>query len=144
MISADLARRLRDHGLEWVPQDGDRFMIPDRGMEDRVFSIAQMTVEVQNVPGGRQIAFNGAVEWALDSIMKQDVVWLPSEGQLRDRLGLAFQALDREGYSYRCRVSVGGEEKDYEASDPADAYGLALLDLLAQPELMLRVITDDL
>ena len=144
MISVDLARRLRDQGLEWVPQDGDRFMIPDRGMEDRVFSISQMTVEVQNLPGGRQISFNGAVEWALDSIMKREVVWLPSEAQLRDRLGLAFQSLEREGASYRCRVSIDGEEKDYVAANPADAYGQALLDLLSHPELMLRVITDDL
>jgi hypothetical protein len=144
MISTDLARRLKDRGLEWIPQDGDRFMIPDRGMDDRIFSVSEMTVEVQNLPGGRQISFNGVVEWALDSIMKSEVVWLPSEAQLRDRLGLAFQTLERTGDRYRCRVDFGGEEREYVATPPADAYGLALLDLLSQPDVMLRVITDEL
>jgi hypothetical protein len=140
MISVELARRLRDAGLEWVPQEGDRFMIPDRGLEDEVFSISDMTIDVDDAPGGRQISFNGAVEWALDSIMKKEVVWLPSEGQLRDRLGLAFQSLERHDDRYVCRVKKGVEQRRYDASNPADAYGLALLDLVAEPELMLRMM----
>ena len=144
MISVEVARRLRDAGLEWVPRDGDRFMIPDRGLEDRVFSISDMTIDVEDVPGGLQISFNGAVEWALDSIMKREVIWLPSEAQLRDRLGLAFHSLERDGYVYRCKVKVGDKSRSYEATDPADAYGLALLDLIEQPEVLLRVITDEM
>ena len=42
MISLDLARQLRDSGMGWMPPDGDRFVIPDRGIEDRVFSICEM------------------------------------------------------------------------------------------------------
>lgn len=144
MISVEVARRLRDAGLEWVPQDGDRFMIPDRGLEGRVFSISDMTIDVEDVPGGLQISFNGAVEWALDSIMKREVIWLASEAQLRDRLGLAFHSLERDDELYRCKVKVGDERRSYEATDPADAYGLALLDLIEEPEVLLRVITDEM
>jgi hypothetical protein len=140
MITMDLARRLRDAGLEWVPQEGDRFVIPDRGLEDEVFSISDMTIDVIDAPGGRQISFNGTVEWALDSVMKREVVWLPSEAQLRDRLGLAFQSLERHEDRYVCRVKTGGEQRSYDSPNPADAYGLALLDLLAEPEVMLRMM----
>ena len=143
MISIDLASRLHVAGLEWLPKEGDRFVIPDRGLEERVFSISEMTVDVRDVPTGRLISFNGAVEWALDSIMERDVIWLPSEAQLRDRLGLAFRSLDLHEGSYRCRVQIGGESRSYHAGDPADAYGMALLDLLEQPESHLRLMLGD-
>lgn len=143
MISPQLARRLRDAGLEWVPRDGDRFMIPDRGLDDQAFSISEMTVDVMDAAGGRQIAFNGAVEWALDSIMLSEVVWLPSETQLRDRLGSAFRSLTRVDEGHRCSVEVGGRPLHFEAADPADAYSLALLHLLEDPESLLRVIVDE-
>lgn len=68
MISIELARRLRDAGLRWQPDDGDRFVIPDRNLDNRVFSISEMTVDVRGVPGGPLITFNGTVEWALDSV----------------------------------------------------------------------------
>lgn len=144
MISVDLATRLRDAGLAWLPADGDRFMIPYEGLEDHVFSISDMTVGVGDVPGGRQISFNGAVEWALDSIMERDVVWLPSEAQLRDRLGSAFQSLTRHGNRYRCTVRVDDEVRAHEADAPADAYGLALLDLLDEGTSFLRSLTGEL
>jgi hypothetical protein len=140
MISLDLARQLDDAGLEWMPRDGDRFVIPDRGLDDRVFSISEMTVDVQDVPGGRLIAFNGDVEWALDSIMEREVIWLPSEAQLRDRLGLAFQFLEHREGSYRCTVQFGEKSRSYDSADPADAYGMALLDLLRQPEVLLGLM----
>lgn len=143
MISIDLARRLRDTGLEWLPQEGDRFMIPDRDLEDHVFTVSEMTIDVHKLADGRRISFNGAVEWALDSIMKREVVWLPAEAQLRDRLGATFRALHRSGGGYRCDVEVNGEAKSYQAANPADAYGQALLDLLADPELMLRSMVEE-
>jgi hypothetical protein len=142
MISIELARQLRDAGLEWLPTEGDRFMIPDRDLEDHVFSIAEMTVEVRRLAQGKRIMFNGAVEWALDSIMQTEVVWLPAEAQLRDRLGLAFQALRRNGETFACEVVVNGERLTFTADQPATAYGLALLDLLAEPDAMLRMLVD--
>jgi hypothetical protein len=141
MISIELARRLRDAGLPWTPADGDRFFIPDRDLEGHTFSISQMTIDVRDVPGGQQIAFNGAVEWALDAIMQREVVWLPSEAQLRDRLSDAFERLERRGDVYRCRAA----DKDFVAATAAEAYGLALLDLLQRsPEVHPRLELDDL
>jgi len=127
VISVDLARRLEASGLQWAPAEGDRFFIPDRNLDDEVFAIADMTVGVRRVQGGMQIAFNGAVEWALDAIMQHEVVWLPSEWQLRDRLGARFVALRRIDYGYRCDAVVGDAESSFEALEAAEAYGLALL-----------------
>lgn len=143
MISVELARTLRDAGLEWLPAEGDRFMIPDRDLEDHVFSISEMTVEVRRLAHGKRIFFNGAVEWALDSITQREVIWLPSEAQLRNRLGRAFDALRRSDDGFRCDVTVDGETRTYEANDPADAYALALLELLENPDAMLRTIVDE-
>lgn len=143
VISIALARRLRDAGLEWLPSEGDRFMIPDRDLEDHVFSISEMTIEVRQLAHGERIMFNGSVEWALDSIMQREVIWLPSEAQLRDRLGRAFESLGRTETGYRCTVDIEGHSRPYDAADPADAYGLALLDLLEDQEVMLRLIVDD-
>ncbi|MGA9595320.1 MAG: pilus assembly protein CpaE [Acidimicrobiia bacterium] len=143
MISIELARKLRDAGLEWLPTEGDRFMIPDRDLEDHVFSISEMTIEVRRLAEGRRIMFNGSVEWALDSILQHEVIWLPSEAQLRDRLGRAFDNLQRTADGYRCEVIVDARRKTYYATDPAEAYGRALLDLLEDPDTMLRLIVED-
>ena len=123
MISIDLARRLRDAGLTWQPANGDRFFIPDRDLDAHTFAISDMSVEVRSVPGGREIAFNGAVEWALDAIRKDEVVWLPSEYQLRTRLGERFRSLERIPDGYRCVTGDGG----FDAVSASDAYALAVL-----------------
>lgn len=143
VISLHLARRLRDAGLEWLPAEGDRFIVPDRDLDEYVFSVSEMTIEARRVSEGVRISFNGAVEWALDSIMQREVIWLPSEAQLRNRLGRAFDALRRSDDGFRCQVTVDGETKAYHAKDPADAYALALLDLLEDPEAMLRMIIEE-
>lgn len=142
MISKELARQLLDAGLEWVPAEGDRFWIPDRDLEEHIFSISEMVVEVRRIAQKRRIMFNGAVEWALDSIVQTEATWLPSEAQLRDRLGRAFDSLSRSDNGFMCKVNVEGDRREYEAADPADAYALALLDLLADPDAMLRMIVD--
>lgn len=143
MISVELARRLRDSGLAWIPAEGDRFVIPDRGLEDQIFSISEMTIDVKDMPGGRQIAFNGTVEWALDSIREHEVVWLPSETQLRDRLGETFVSLTRTEDGYRCTIRLDDETADYESEQPADAYGLALLDLISDTNTYLRLLVGE-
>ena len=54
MISVDLARSLRDAGLRWSPAAGDRFVVADRNMDDEVFVLSDMTVEVRtSSPPGR-------------------------------------------------------------------------------------------
>jgi hypothetical protein len=115
-------------------------MIPDRDLEDRVFSISEMTIDTRQEVGGRVILFNGTVEWALDSIMEREVIWLPTETQLRDRLGDAFQSLQRTETGYRCTIGIGGETRTYLSAVPADAYGMALLEILRQPEELMRLM----
>ena len=127
MISLDLARRLKEAGLPWTPRDGDRFFIPDRDLDDRTFAISEMVVTLRTVPDGRQIAFNGAVEWALDAIMQREVIWLPSEPQLRRLLGPAFVGLMLTDDGYRCDARLGGTVRGFVAERAADAYGLAVL-----------------
>jgi hypothetical protein len=95
-------------------------------------------------PGGRQIRFNGAVEWALDAIQQKEVVWLPSESQLRDRLGASFRSLTADEEGYVCAVSFDGELNTYRADTPEDAYGLALLDLLREPDRHMSTILGEI
>jgi hypothetical protein len=130
MISIELARKLRDAGLRWTPASGDQFVIPDRDLDGQVFAISEMTIDTRSSPSGRLIAFNGTVEWALDSILQREVIWLPSEGQLRELLGRQFLALERDGDLLRCVVDLGGNRIEYRDANAADAYGRAVLHLL--------------
>lgn len=127
MISVKLARRLRGAGLGWDPSDGDRFVIPDRNLDGRVFTISEMVVDVRSGPAGRFIAFNGTVEWALDAIMQREVVWLPSEEQLRNLLGEHFVSLAAVSEGFECAIDLEGERVVSTERTAADAYGMALL-----------------
>ena len=93
VISIELAKRLRDAGVRWIPAAGDRFVIPDRDMDDEVFVLSDMTVDVHEFETGRVIGFNGTVEWALDSVEQETAFWLPSETQLRELLGSDLRQL---------------------------------------------------
>jgi len=126
VIPFALAARLRDAGLVWKPTVGDRFAIPDRGLDDEVFVVSNMTIEVHDFPDGSVIGFNGTVEWALDDVSKDEAVWLPREDQLRELFGAAFHRLEHDGERYR--VLIG--ENWYAGGSPEEAYGLALLELL--------------
>lgn len=130
MISLDLARRLRDGGLRWEPSSGDRFIVADRDMDQEVFTLSEMTVEMHDVPSGPVIGFNGTVEWALDSVEARNSVWLPSEAQLRERLGNTFRRLTRVDDGWRVELDVAGRPAQVEHADAAEAYGLALLHLI--------------
>lgn len=130
MISSGLARRLRDSGLRWDPAPGDRFYVADRDMDEDVFTLSDMTIEMHEFPGGRVIGFNGTVEWALDSVAARDSVWLPSEAQLRERLGGTFRLLARTTEGWRVDLSVAGRPASFEHRVAAEAYGLALLHLI--------------
>jgi len=135
MISVELASRLRDAGLMWRPEWGDRFHIPDRYLDDESFVIADLSIYVTTLADGLgAITFNGTAEWAMDYILTHEVIWLPSEQQLRSRLGEHFLSLVPSPTGFRCTVRVAGDIREYEGASAADAYGLALLALmLAQP-----------
>lgn len=142
VISAEMAMKLSRAGLDWMPREGDKFVIPGRNLDGNVFTVSEMTIEARPVRGGTRISFNGAVEWALDSIMQSDVVWLPSEAQLRDRLGATFRQLRSSGSDYVCVADFGEGEAEFKASNPSDAYAAALLDLINHPELRVEAIVE--
>ena len=122
-----LARQLRDAGLRWQPAHGDRFVVVDRGMDDEVFVLSEMTVELHHYPSGPVIGFNGTTEWALDSLDQQDALWLPAEHQLRDLLGAAFLRLERSGGGYAVVLREPSGESRSSGPSPSEAYGAALL-----------------
>jgi hypothetical protein len=130
MVTIDLAVRLHDAGLKWTPASGDRFSVPGREMDEDVFVLSDMTIDVHESRTGTVIGFNGTTEWALDSLEQQDAVWLPSETQLRERLQRTFVRLERAGTTHRVVIAVSGREVTVEHEDPAQAYGLALLCLI--------------
>lgn len=127
MISRDLATALAPH-LSWTPQNGDRFFIPQPEIADSSFTISDMVVELITRQGESRFHFNGTVEWALDSVESDAVVWLPHEDQLRELLGDHFLSLDHSGEGYV--VTMSGPGRAFH-TDPepqaADAYARALL-----------------
>ncbi|MEO7260227.1 MAG: pilus assembly protein CpaE [Jatrophihabitantaceae bacterium] len=131
MISLDTARLLRDAGLRWRPAAGDRFVVVDRGMDDEVFVLSDMTVEVHQLEHGQVIGFNGTTEWALDSVEDHDAVWLPRETQLRDLLAGTFRCLDRADGEWRVRLEINSTPAQVRHPDPEQAYALALLQLIS-------------
>jgi len=131
MLTLTTARRLRDAGLVWTPQDGDRFVLPDRDMDESVFTISEMVVEVRASPAGHLIAFNGTTEWALDAVEQADAIWLPRESQLREALGDAMLSLVRAEDGWRCTVRVGRQLVETAATTADEAYADGLLRVLA-------------
>jgi hypothetical protein len=131
VLGVDVARKLKEAGLTWKPGPGDRFAIPDRDLDDEIFVLSNMTIEVYNVPEGRVIGFNGTTEWALDDVEIEETIWLPRENQLRELLGGTFRALRRTDTGYEVEMDLLGEARIFAAATPEDAYAAGLLHLLA-------------
>jgi hypothetical protein len=130
MISWDLATALRDAGLRWAPTSGDRFRLLATGPAGDVYTVSDMTIEPHEFDTGVILGFNGTTEWALDSVALEDVLWHPLEGQLRELLRGTFRSLEAADGGYVVRTEVLGSERRFSADEPADAYALALLDLV--------------
>ena len=122
-VAEQLDHLLRTQGRPWHPTPGDRFVIPGRDL-DQVFVVAEMTIEVEDLPTGRQIRFNGTTEWALDSIQADEVLWLPWEHQLRSLLGDRFAALERRPDGWLVTLVDG---TGFVGDDPETAYARAVL-----------------
>jgi len=135
VITAELATELARRGLPWKPGSGDRFLVPDRDLDDQVFVVSGMSVEVTDLPSGTEIRFNGTVEWALDSIAQAEVVWLPREDQLRGALGDRFLALESVTGGYAVVLSADGPDRSTPTRhvdiDVERAYARALLSVLS-------------
>ncbi len=134
MIPRQLAEDLRDAGLTWVPEKGDWFVIPDKGLDDLVFVLSDMVIETRRMALGRQmLAFNGTTEWAMDTLAASEALWLPREDQLRAVLGEAFIGLEYlpgETPGYAVSLLIGDTEQRYVDIDVASAYARAALALL--------------
>ena len=126
MITIEQAGRLRKAGVLWAPAAGDRFVVPDRDMDDDVFVVSDMTVEVHDYQGSKVIGFNGTTEWALDSIEQREVIWLPREEQLRALLGDHFRSLESVPGGYRVNL----KDSTHSAEDAEQAYATAVIHLL--------------
>jgi hypothetical protein len=130
VISRELASRLAPH-VSWKPANGDMFFIPRPEIADSVFIISDMVVELVESGGESRFHFNGTVEWALDSVESDGVVWLPRENQLRELLGDYFLSLDSSAGGFVVTVSGPGKAYHTEAElDAADAYARAALYVL--------------
>ncbi len=130
MISIELALRLRRAGLRWEPASGDRFVIIGVDMDSDVFVVSELTIDVHQAPSGPLMRFNGTTEWALDSVAKDDTVWLPWEGQLRAALGPYFRRLEPVGDGLAVVVERSGVEERHIDVDAERAYARALLAVL--------------
>ncbi|ROP74829.1 pilus assembly protein CpaE [Curtobacterium sp. PhB115] len=130
MITVELARALRDAGLRWHPETGDRFVIDKPGVDEDVYTVSEMTVERHDSPTGTILGFNGTTEWALDSVTATESLWLPREDQLRELLGPAFVGLTRVQLPARVvftvTATIGGTDRSFASETPAIAYGQAL------------------
>jgi uncharacterized protein (TIGR03086 family) len=128
MLSVATARLLRALGLTWSPSPGDRFVIADRGMDDEVFVVSDLTIETHDHPTGRVLGFNGTTEWALDSVAVEQALWLPREDQLREALGDAFVALRREPARWSVGQDGAGDQTTWTSARAAEeAYALAVV-----------------
>ena len=131
-LSAELSAQLTEAGLEWKPTLHDFFMLPDTGLDDRVFVLVDMMANLEVLKGWPAITFNGTAEWALDYVFIRDALWMPTEAQLRTRLQEAIGPdsaihLRIENGVYECEVTIGEAPLYFRADNASDAYGQALL-----------------
>lgn len=131
-MSLHLAQALAAAGVVWSPANGDRFVVPDRDLDDQVFVLSDMVIEVRESSTGPLLAFNGTTEWALDSLEAAEAVWLPREDQLRGLLGAAFVSLESLGgesvpAGFAVTVTIGGSQQRHVEVDVEAAYARALL-----------------
>ena len=129
-MTRELAETLAAAGMVWEPASGDRFLVPDRDLDEEVFVVSGMSVEVSELPTGPEMRFNGTVEWALDSIGQHEVIWLPREDQLRDALGDRFVRLERLDGATGGYAVVLLDGARYVDIDAERAYARALLAVL--------------
>jgi len=138
VLSLSTARRLKTAGLAWTPALHDFFGVPDRGF-DRAFVISDMSVDVELLKGHSIVTFNGTSEWALDYEMTTELVWLPTEAQLREILEQRLWAELQPALSlvstldtHQCTIRFQGQSLTFDAPDASEAYAAALLHILEQ------------
>ena len=108
-------------------------------MDDRVFVISDVSVDIELLQGRSIVTFNGTAEWALDYEMMSEVVWLPTEEQLRrqleQRLANGTPAVLKLIYApdgYWCEIQSKGKALAFLGADASEAYAEALLHVLEE------------
>lgn len=136
-IPLRMAVELKETGLIWRADINDFFGIPDRGMDERVFVVTDLMANLDIFRGWPVVTFHGAAEWALDYILTTEVVWLPTEGQLRQELESLLTEetpftlrLDALADGYACLIALQQQTLTFSARTAAEAYGRALLHVL--------------
>lgn len=137
MISIELARKLKDAGLVWQTATHDFFAVPETGLDDRVFVLTDIVAYTELVQGWPVVAFHGTAEWALDYIYTSEVLWIPTEEQLRNELVRRLQsavnpslALELTAGGYDCTIGTANGSMTLGAETAAEAYAAALIHLL--------------
>ena len=134
MLSLSTARKLKEAGLSWEPALHDFFAVPDRGFDETVFVISDVFANVEWLRGYLSVTFQGGVEWALDYVMVADLVWIPTETQLRQELHQRQPALQLTSTpdGCACEIQIKDRRLRFEAADGSEAYAAALLHMLAR------------
>ena len=141
MISPGLALQLKEAGLEWRPTKRDNFMLPGSELAHEIFTLNDQTILVEMIKGSSTVTFHGSAEWALDDILLADVLWMPSETQLRELIQQRLNgddtglALSWSNGDYRCTLQHVQQEYYFVAAAAEDAYAQALLFLLQREQL---------
>jgi hypothetical protein len=142
MIPITLAAELKDAGLKWIPDLNDFFAIPDSDMDDRIFVMSDMMTASTTLNGYPAITFHGTSEWAMDYIFMEEVVWLPTEEQLRQELVFMLdQRVEKteltlkleENGRYTTHISFHNSPLTFTAPTAGETYAQALLHILKNP-----------
>jgi hypothetical protein len=106
-------------------------------MDEKLFVISDLLVNIEQLQGIQIVSFQGAPEWALDYLVTSDVIWVPTETQLRQRLESALLAggglelsLHTTIAGVRLNIVYRGQGFSFDARDAQDVYAQALLYLL--------------
>ena len=139
MISLESARKLKRAGLTWNPILYDFFGIPDRDLDEHVFVISDVQATIETIFRQQVVSFQGASEWALDSLIKSEAVWLPREDQLRDILEILLLKTSHPGIKvtigidgYRINIVFQDQKIEFSDKDASEAYAKAVLFIFGQ------------
>jgi hypothetical protein len=137
MIKLSTARLLKTSGLNWIPSNHDFFALPDRGMDDLVFVISDIMSFVEVRSNQPMVTFHGTNEWALDYLLTSEVIWLPTEAQLRS--AIVHRLVNLDGFSLiltstqkgnSCQINYQGKSYTFDDPEASEAYAAALLHVL--------------
>lgn len=141
MVSIKLAQQLKEAGLVWQATTHDFFAIPERGMDDQIFVVTDVMAYLEMLKGWPVVTFHGTAEWALDYILTAEVIWIPTEAQIRGCLEEALLgeteltlSLTLQHPDYVCQIIYQGQPEQFRGKTASEAYGLALRHILHHHE----------